>query len=854
MRFVLAFLLVFGGEVLGGNLDRIRKALSKQEYEKASELIIKGLSKEPENPGLFFFSATLRFIPSYSEYNLDSARVYSEKAKVLFSNLTAEDIEDLQEDGVTIEKIDTLYFQIREASFLKLNENLTVEGAERFMRIFPNSPFEDRLIFQRDSIVFDQVKRNDELGVYEDFLKRYSTTEFREVAIERIDELRYQVLTHTGDLKDYYSFLKNHPDTKFKNEIEEFIFVVSTVNHTPKVYNDFIQFASNEKLRKKAADLLYYVSLDLGVYHNHPNRDSIEQVESLADLTLIAVSDDGKFGFHDQYGFQKIPYQFEDVDYIYKCELTKNDWLLVKGKRGNMVIDKKGSVVIPSLDGFEDLSSGLVLVSHKEDKYLYHKSGSKILNEPVEDARLLANRWIALKTKKKWGMISFSGYEIAKPEFDDIRIEGNFWIFEKDRQIAVYNEELVEEELIDSGLDLEFKFDDLELLSDNRLIGFRDTRECMINDGLEFLIPWGEYEINPDESGWYLKTDQGYRLYDSNRSDIMNQVHPYLETNMGWLGVMTVQDWMLLPRKGLQPSRNYDSLKLINEHAVFLQKGDTSELLFSNGYRIPFDFLAARTFFNHPDYLLLEEDDKKSVVDSTGATLLSGSFDEITFFNDSLLLVKREKKNGLIKLDSTYQVELKFDALDEQDGLILCLQEGKIGCFDLINDITLSTEYEARIERLGNDYLVKKESKLGVVDSIENEVLPFSYDEIKFWNDTSFLVRDGENWNIVNRNGDEILEEPISFVSLLLQMDNHTIWKFVSDGKYGLLSNENGEIAGPEFTDIFNIGSKKEPIFFADQHLNKAGFHVVSYLDDTGELLLSKAYTLEEFDSILCDN
>ncbi len=42
-------------------------------------------------------------------------------------------------------------------------------------------------------------------------------------------------------------------------------------------------------------------------------------------------------------------------------------------------------------------------------------------------------------------------------------------------------------------------------------------------------------------------------------------------------------------------------------------------------------------------------------------------------------------------------------------------------------------------------------------------------------------------------------------------------------------------------------------MIFADQHLDKAGFHVVSYVNEIGKLILSKAYTLEEFEDILCD-
>ena len=88
----------------------------------------------------------------------------------------------------------------------------------------------------------------------------------------------------------------------------------------------------------------------------------------------------------------------------------------------------------------------------------------------------------------------------------------------------------------------------------------------------------------------------------------------------------------------------------------------------------------------------------------------------------------------------------------------------------------------------------------------------------------------------------------------ILSTGDQQVFRIVREGKYGLLSTTRGELLAPEYTDIYNVGSAEVPLFFADQHLDKAGFHVVSYIDDSGKLVLSKAYTREEFDRILCDD
>lgn len=854
MRYLVLLELVFLGFTPVGNLDRIRRAFEKLEFDKAFELITKAYEKDPENAGAVYYSALLHSTDSFEGFNLDTARVIINDARLIFDRTDEEEATELAEDGVTIERINELSDSIRDRIYAEVAVQISVDRAENFMTLYPNSPYNERLIFRRDSMVFDQVRKNDALGVYERFLEKYLTQEFREIAIKRIDELRYQVLIHSGSLSDYYEFLDKYPTTKFGDEIEAYIFKNSTVDHKEDSYRDFIRIAQNAELKKKAADILYYVKPEDPFIANHPKQDSIMKMYKTRDLKLITAMDNGQFGFHSHSGALQISYSYDDVGYDHKCGLTEDDWLLVKNGSKNHIVNKNGSVVIEELDAYENLTSGAALVWTKDGIYLYHKSGFRILETAVDEASVLAGRWIRVKKNGKWALVSFSGSLITDFEFSDIRLEGKFWVFERDQLLAVYTEEHIERDLNEEGLDLEFKFEELELVSENMLIGFRDDRECMLDDRLNFLVPWGIYEINPDESGWYLKTTGGYRLYNHSEQDIMNQVHPYLETNAGWLALKTTADWMLISRsQNLEPSRGYDSLKLLNDFCAFSTTGEERKLIFSNGEEKKITNENVKSFFNQPNYLLIDGEEFKTVVDSIGVERVKGIFDEITFFNDTLLKVKSKGKSGLVKLDGTYMLNLEFDAIDEENGLILSLKDGLIGCLDLENGTTISPKYESRIERISSNYLVKQRGKFGLVNTKEDSVLSFSYDEIKYWNDTSFLVRNGTEWNFVN-DREEIMEEPVEFLSEVVSSGEEIIMKYVRGGKYGLLSNKNGFILSPEFTDIFNVGSVEEPVFFADQNLDKAGFHVVSYLNRAGELLLSKAYKKSEFDKILCDD
>ena len=106
---------------------------------------------------------------------------------------------------------------------------------------------------------------------------------------------------------------------------------------------------------------------------------------------------------------------------------------------------------------------------------------------------------------------------------------------------------------------------------------------------------------------------------------------------------------------------------------------------------------------------------------------------------------------------------------------------------------------------------------------------------------------------IVN-SSEENLSDAFSGYDLLYKDEEERIFKYAQNGKFGLRSDKNGELLKPEFTEIFEIGTDAYPVFFADQHLSHAGYHVVSYINQAGDLIYSNAYRKEEFEEVICND
>lgn len=838
-----------------GKLDRIKKAIDGGDYTKAQELIYKAIEKEPSNPGISYFQAILYQITSFQNFNLDSARKAIDKSIADFVKTDERSISDLIEDGITLEVIKDLQVSIRDRQFQQLLSELSIERVSAFRDKYPNSIYDDVLEFKRDSIVFLNIKKQPNQKNIGEFISEYPTSIFVPEAKKILDQLRYDELKSNGKLEEYYRFLTKFPTTNFREQVEEFILKNSTLDHSPESYSDFIKWSEINRLKKKAADLFYYCSGRTREFiSNHPYSDSIQQIHQVSELSLFPIVAQNKFGFANSHGELQIDFQYDQVETENKCVTKTDDWIFVKRAGVGFIVDKLGHKILSGIEGYTDLTNGVALVDQDELKYLYHKSGFKIIEEPIDGAEVLGDRWIKIKMNSKSKLISFQGIPITETEYDDIYLEGDFWIFKKRELLAVYTEELIAAELHKSGLSLEFKFDDIELVNNEMFIGFRDGKECLIDKKLFFLIPWGKYAIHPDESGWYLKSSQGYQLFNSQDSNILDRQFPYLESNNGWLALKTDNDWMLLPRnENIPPSRGYDSLKLINDFVALTIINGQNEIVFNDGSLLKLRQDEQLKTFANTNHISISNGSDITLYNENGESLMSGKYNKVSFLNDTLIKVELKNKQGVLNTRGTFVFQPVFDLIDRQGDMLFLLEGSKIGCFDMARNVVFLPKYESRLEKIGDHYSAKLNGKYGLFDLEEQPILEFDYDEISFWNDTTFRVKTDTYFELIN-SSEEIMVSGIELMSKITDMGSEEIWKFVRDGKYGLISTQNGILLDSEFTDIFNIGSNQNPLFFADQHLDKAGFHVVSYVNNKGELLISRAYTIDEFDMILCDD
>lgn len=847
IRSFIAFWMISIGYF--GVLDRIQKAIEKKDYPKAKELIYRAYEKGPENPGIFYFHAVLLFSEAYPEFHADSARILISQAIKTYPQSTSEIKDQLEEEEIHLKMLQDLSTEIENFLFSETIDELSIDAIELFMEKYPQSRYESILTYKRDSLAFSKSKRAGLENGYVQFMQNYPSSVFYAKADSLLDRVRYRKLANHGRLEDYVAFKKLYPTSNHLGLVEAYILKHSTASQLEKSIHTFIQKCQTPSLKKKAADVLYYQRNRL-YFEEHPLKDSLKQMIQLAGVALFPVLEPGGFGFQSTTGQRQVPYVYSEIQEGVKCKTSIDDWMYVKDNKQGLIVLKNGRKLLERIEDYESVSSSLALIKRNGYSFLYHKSGFMVLKDPVEKAEPMDNGWIKVFRNNKWGLYSVFGLEIAPIGFDDIESLGSFLVFKREDKLGLYSRDRVLEEIDKHGLSIEFKFDDLELVNDELVIGFNDKKECLIDHTLQFLIPWGEYEIHPDPTGWYLRKQDGYYLYGDSTERVIDKRYLYLESSTSWLALKSEDDWLLMPKdERKETTGGYDSIKLINDNSALLFQEGKRSILFNTGEQLYLGTEKIETFPRRSEYLMISDQINRALYNGENM-LFRGKYDRISFLSDSLLKVSVHGKQGIIDIRGNSILQPIYESIDEKDDLILTLLRGGIGCYDIANDHLLPPKYESRISKINGLYLVKK-GGYHLIDVEGNEIFDQEFDKISYWNDSSYLVSKKDKYLIVNRDGQSVLGG-LDTPTRIAESGKNQIFKTLKDGKFGLISTQGGIILDFDYSDIVSIGTENDPLFFADQHLSNAGYHVVSYVNTSGKLIFSKAYRKKEFDKILC--
>ena len=951
LRKLLLIVLIFSASGLTTSCTNTRyalKLLEKKKFKPATAILNRSLAKDSINAQAKYVYSLMYTDTAYHQYHIDTAYAYILDAA---TDLTQPDtaakqqilLKKLWVDSTTIA---SQKLRVDSLAFARAAAQHTVESYQYFLDRFSTAAQYDTAVGLRNALAFEKVRQANTYQAYQKFMETYpDAVEFNE-AKEHYNMLVFRDKTQAGTLESYLQFLVNFPETPYRTLAEKEIFEISTVENTLESYEVFIRRFPNSIHAKKAIDFLYHLYKTnhnpadfLERYDPLPFADSLREVIALENEILIPFYENKKYGFFDSKGEVVIPTQYDGIAEEYFCHGVTNDFVKtsIASEEGNLSLlltkDNQrifGTSVNPDLSVIEaasatltDLGGGLVEVTNNGQHTLVHKSGLMVLDTPEggryegielmpvsssdkEDENHPPYQFIKFQLKGKWGLSTFAGKALLEAVYDDIELMEEFVMLTKNEKIAVTNREALFAKADNQPLPLSFIYEDIAMVDDTHLIAYTERQETVLNDQLQVIVPLADHTIiRPLRTSaqmdkyWLIRkkdASRQYYLFSRNSREAGNTHYEQAYYDDRWLAFKADNKFILFDfYKNRQSTETYDSVKILSKNFVllfpdFARSPDSVTIVFQNQKKVNvassdkkqtvfFRLLRPRGMAEGSEtsqYLLIDDHSReKQIYNDKGEVVFSSDFDEVSIEAPHLFVIEKNGKKGLIDSLGNTLLSTRYQGIGNYaDGILAVLDRGKFGLYKYDTKEHIKPLYDAILkvyypeaDSIEGLFIAKKKGKTGLINAEDKVLIPFDFEEIRYWTDSTALVKDEAFWKIYQFRSQQdtkmAAEEKVLFDKIIdfdyIKSDpREIILRIYQEEGYGILSNLYGEVLGATYDDITlmadrNTGGQKDRIFLAEKYVSEADLYIIIHLDASGNIIRRQALKPEDYDMVFCD-
>lgn len=834
-----------------------QKLISKQRWVKAFTTLERSIDKEPSGAPAHYLLSTWYFSPGNPDFNVDSAYRYVEKSIRLWSMADSRNRSQWSRLPLDSLILVSLKERIDSAAFEQAAKVNTVESYTDFIEHHPASKQHQTAIERRYAAAFEKALATNTFESYQAFIQSYPDAPQVERARISYDELLFLNTTRDGRLESYESFIRDNPNSKHRALAEKSIFEIVTVKGRTENFVDFLTRYPLSSMRKRASDILYHLLRE----RNEPfpeefTTDSIASLRNLEKDYLVPVLIKGKFGMINSSGKVVIGPEYDEIDDGYLCGDIAEDVVVLPGKMVNRNGDK---LLEGTISGIEDEGFGYLNVQVNEKNLIYHKSGFRVGDFPVEEFKVLNGRFLGIRTSGRWGVFTLGGKSLLPFGFEDLENFDDVLVLKNENGFMLSRLDTIAAQTEGNVPFLVGPFDEVRKMGDN-VLTVKDHQSSVWNPRLTQIIIPGEHTITPAFFGAVVHTDSGYNAY--NRFGEPSETFRKITVSEPWIAAKAADGWVLFdPDQRIYKSVPYDTLTLFGPFAI--GKGSTGYEL--NLYRKParpvtisnvdqFEFLPGKDSIS---YLAVIQGSKKTIYDADGKVLftLPTSYDKIETAGNGYFIVSKKEKKGLINPAGKLVVPMQFDAISSAvNGMISILKGTKFGAFDTEHKILFPAMYDKNIQRFDRRHVIAyRDGAYGFVDNKNKVVGTFSFSDVQDWKDSVAIVRQNAQYQFYNVYLKKAELEGISHIKTIRSTAEEKLVVVNKDGKYGVISNRTGVVIPVNFSDIVNVGSADLPMYFTEKHVQEASIFVVIYYDAAGKMLRREVYEQDEYERIYCD-
>ncbi|HTJ51694.1 MAG TPA: WG repeat-containing protein, partial [Cyclobacteriaceae bacterium] len=831
-----------------------RSALSnihKQKWDKVESQLIKVIKKDSVNAvARYVFS--LYFLDAQNpRHQTDSAYRYATRALTDFTAAQIKQRERMKrfplDSAILIrlrEKIDSTAFE--EAKHLN-----TEQAYVHFIEGFPSAGQRTQAVELRDGAAYLEALKENTYQAFHEFIHKYPQASQVDEAKKRYEKLLFENKTSDKRLSSYESFLKEHPQTTYRREVEKNIFEIATASGDEVCLEAFIASYPESYYAKRARQILFHIVLEKELpLPAMLEEDSLKKIQADVHTYLVPILKDGKFGFINSRGNEVIMPMAETLDKDYLCGNITEDVLVFPDK----VVSKNGTIIFKGkVTELNDLGYGFLKIETEDRLVVVHKSGFSIEQPGVTDVKLLSGKFLAFK-KDKWSLFTLAGRMLFPYEWDDVGAIENVICLKSNgkAKLATYQQVglCADHQKLKSN-DL---FDEVKPWSDKMLWARSGDYAGILDQNLTIVISFEKQVLSPSFFGIVATSSLGKKIYDNKGKEV--DVFSGIQISKPWVAVKQAKAWRLFnPEQKKYQSSAFDSISFIGPFAVG-HLVDTLEVYFKPDKYI--EVVKSRLEFipgkDSISFVVTDDGEKKTIFNSNGRRLFSGQYDKILYAGHGIFVVIKKEKKGLVSSDGKPVLPLEFDAIGSvSDGVISLLKSMKFGLYHVTQHKQIKPQYDKNINRYNNNYSIAFANGLyGFVDWDGKLKDKFEFEEIRYWNDTAAWVKKNFQWMLYDFIGKKILLDRVKDFKLVSDTKDEKIAIVHQENKYGVISSKTGTIIPATFSDIKNLGTAEEPLYFTEKQVEEASLFVVIYYDKQANLMQRFVYEEDDYERLYC--
>lgn len=204
------------------------------------------------------------------------------------------------------------------------------------------------------------------------------------------------------------------------------------------------------------------------------------------------------------------------------------------------------------------------------------------------------------------------------------------------------------------------------------------------------------------------------------------------------------------------------------------------------------------------------------------SVLIQPVYHDLQCITPNRLIFELNGRAGLMDTLGNIIVPAVYDRLldSKSPEMILANKGDKTEMFDFNGRPLKTLDFRVDIAWVGNQYFIRKEGKIGTMDSVGTIVIEPIYDVIKPAGFTNYQVCQDDRWGLIDQQGQEILT--VAYEGLEYRTENLTI---VKEGRrHGVIDTNTGELIVPIAYDRIKI--RGVPLILAYRAEKAMAFHL----------------------------